>query len=194
MEPKVIWIIGAIAIAAIVLLVFAWRQQRSAHLRKRFGREYDRAVDQKHDVRAAEAALEARARRVEKLHIKPLTPSDAAAFGDAWRKLQAQFVDDPKAAVTNADRLIGEVMAARGYPLDDFEQRADDLSVDHPAVVTNYRAAREIVQRHARGQASTEDLRQAMVFHRSLFDELLGTAAESDKSRARTPEMARRHR
>ena len=192
MEPKVIWIIGAIAIAAIVLLAYAWRQQRSAHLRKRFGREYDRAVDQKHDVRAAEAALEARARRVEKLHIKPLTPSDAAAFGDAWRKLQAQFVDDPKAAVTNADRLIGEVMAARGYPLDDFEQRADDLSVDHPAVVTNYRAAREIVQRHARGQASTEDLRQAMVFHRALFDELLATSADSAKSHAGTPEMARR--
>ena len=192
MEPKVIWIIVAVAIAAIVLLAFAWRQRRSAHLRQRFGREYDRAVEQKHDVRAAEAALAARARRVEKLHIKSLTPADAAAFGDAWRKLQARFVDDPKAAVTGADRLIGEVMAARGYPLDDFEQRADDLSVDHPAVVTNYRAAREIVQRHARGQATTEDLRQAMVFHRSLFDELLGTTAEPDTSRARTPEMARR--
>lgn len=192
MEPKVIWIIAAIVIAAAVVLAFAWRQRRSAHLRQKFGREYDRAVEQKHDVRAAEAALEARARRVEKLHIKPLTSSAAAEFGAAWRQIQAQFVDDPKAAVTSADRLIGEVMAARGYPLDDFEQRANDLSVDHPAVVTNYRAAREIVLRHARGQASTEDLRQAMVFHRALFDELLATTADADTSHARTPEMARR--
>src|SRR5215212_1973292 len=191
MEPKVIWIIGAIAVAAIVMLAFAWRQRRSARLRQRFGPEYDRAVEQRRDARAAEAALEARARRVKKLHIKPLTPADAAAFGTAWKKIQAQFVDDPKGAVTSADRLIGEVMSARGYPLDDFEQRADDLSVDHPTVVTNYRAAREIAIRHARGQASTEDLRQAMVFHRSLFDELLVTTADSDKSHARTPQMAR---
>ena len=192
MEPKVIWIIAAIVIAAAIVLAFAWRQRRSAHLRQKFGREYDRAVEEKHDVRAAEAALEARARRVAKLHIKPLTPSDAAAFGASWRQIQSQFVDDPKGAVISADRLIGEVMAARGYPLDDFEQRANDLSVDHPAVVTNYRAAREIVRRHAQGQASTEDLRQAMVFHRALFDELLATTADSDRLHAHTPEMARR--
>src|SRR5260221_278302 len=179
MDSKVIWIIGAIVVAAVAIIAFMWRQRRSAHLHQRFGPEYDRAVEQKRDVRAAEADLEARARRVDKLHIKPLTPSDASAFGTAWRKIQGEFVDDPKGAVTQADRLIGEVMRARGYPLDDFEQRANDLSVDHPAFVSNYRAAREIALRHARGQASTEDLRQAMMFHRSLFDELLVTAADS---------------
>ena len=193
MEPKVIWIIATIVIAAIAIVAFMWRKRRSAHLRQRFGPEYDRAVEQTHGVRAAEAALEARARRVDKLHIKPLTPSDASGFGVAWQKIQAEFVDDPKGAVTKADRLIGEVMRARGYPLDDFEQRANDLSVDHPAVVTNYRAARAIALRHAQGQASTEDLRQAMVLHRSLFEELLVPAADPNTSQPRTPVMARRH-
>jgi len=193
MESNVIWIIGAVIVAAVVIIAFMWRQRRHAHLRQRFGPEYDREVEQKHDVRAAEAALEARARRVDKLHIKPLTPAETASFGAAWKKIQADFVDDPKGAVTQADRLIGEVMRARGYPLDDFEQRANDLSVDHPAVVTNYRAAREIALRHARGQASTEDLRRAIMFHRSLFDELLVTPADPNTAQPRTPVMARRH-
>jgi len=109
------------------------------------------------------------------LNIRPLAPEDATRFDASWRGVQARFVDDPKGAVTEADRLVGEVMSARGYPLGDFEQRVADISVDHPDVVMNYRAAREIALVHARGQASTEDLRQAMVHYRALFKDLLGT-------------------
>jgi hypothetical protein len=112
------------------------------------------------------------------LHIRPLTPSDATRFDGAWRTVQARFVDDPRGAVTEADRLVGEVMAARGYPVGDFEQRVADISVDHPDVVMNYRAAREIATVHAQGKATTEDLRQAMVHYRALFNDLLETVAE----------------
>jgi len=152
------------------------RRRRSTTLRERFGSEYDRVVHHVGDVKKAEASLEARAKRVEKLNIHPLTAADSARFGQAWRNVQERFVDDPRGAVTEADRLVGEVMHARGYPLGEFEQRIEDISVDHPDVVMNYRAAREIAQAHARGQASTEDLRQAMVHYRALFDDLLETA------------------
>jgi hypothetical protein len=191
MEPKVIWIVAVIAVAALVAIALGWRQRRSARLRRRFGPEYDRVVQQKHDTRAAEASLEARAKRVEQLHIRPLAPAKAAEFTTAWRKVQAQFVDDPNGAVTRADQLIGDVMRARGYPIDNFDQRADDLSVDHPFVVTNYRAAHEIAARHARGEASTEDLRQAIVLQRSLFEELLVTDVEPREAHHRIPAVAR---
>jgi hypothetical protein len=148
-------------------------RRRSEQLRQRFGPEYERALKAEGNSRRAEKELEARARRVEALHIRPLVPEDAARFDANWRAVQARFVDDPKGAVTEADRLVGEVMAARGYPVGDFEQRVADISVDHPDVVMNYRAAREIAVQHSRGQASTEDLRQAMVHYRSLFRDLL---------------------
>lgn len=178
MDPRLIWIL--IAIAVVVVLGVVWyefRRRHSATLRERFGPEYDRVVHHVGNVKQAEASLEARARRVASLHIRPLTADDAARYGEAWRNVQERFVDDPRGAVTEADRLVGEVMHARGYPLGDFEQRVEDISVDHPHVVMNYRAAREIAQAHARGQASTEDLRQAMVHYRALFDDLLETAA-----------------
>src|SRR5262249_34608573 len=117
----------------------------------------------------------ARARRVERLHIRSLNEDDERSYSNAWTELQTRFVDDPESAVTAADRLVGEVMDARGYPVGDFEQRVEDISVDHPDVVMNYRAAREIADRHAAGRASTEDLRQAMVHYRALCSELLGT-------------------
>jgi FtsZ-interacting cell division protein ZipA len=174
MSPELVWIVVAIAVVVAIVGGIWWsRQRRTKQLRTRFGPEYDRTVQHTGTRAKAEAALQERARRVERLHIRPLTAEDAARFSDAWRRVQTQFVDDPNAAVTGADRLLGEVMQARGYPVGDFEQRVEDISVDHPNVVVNYRAARDLARRHDRGQASTEDLRQAMVHYRSLFTELL---------------------
>ncbi len=175
-SPQLVWMAIAIAIVVAIAAIGAlwfWRRQRSRQLRTRFGPEYDRTVQRTGTVAKAEAALEARARRVERLHIRPLAPGDAARFADGWRAIQTEFVDDPKGAVTRADRLVGEVMHTRGYPVGEFEQRVEDISVDHPNVVMNYRAARDIAVQHERGRASTEDLRQAMVHYRALFQELL---------------------
>jgi hypothetical protein len=144
------------------------------------------------NVMRAEAALAEREKRVERLHIRPLSADEAARFGEAWRAIQARFVDDPRGAVTDADKVVGEVMHARGYPLGDFEQRVADISVDHPDVVMNYRAAREIADRHARGQASTEDLRQAMVHYRALFRDLLERPADRPAETVER-ETTRRH-
>src|SRR5262245_21319405 len=176
MDPKVMWLIVAVVIAAAVAGWFVWQKRRTEQLRSRFRGEYDRAVKETGDIRRAEAALEARARRVERLQIRPLTPEDADRFVAAWQRIQSQFVDDPNGAITQADRLVGEVMTVRGYPVGDFDQRVEDVSVDHPDVVMNYRAARDIASQHSRGQASTEDLRQAMVHYRSLFRDLLERA------------------
>ena len=193
MTTTTLWIL--VAIAAVIIIGLVWvalRRRRSQQLRQRFGPEYDQTLRSEGDVRKAEAVLDARARRVEKLHIRPLAPADAARFDASWRAVQARFVDDPNGAVTEADRLVGEVMAARGYPLGDFEQRVADISVDHADVVMNYRAARDIALQHARGDTTTEDLRQAMVHYRALFRDLLGTGTpavpETDHA---TP--ARRH-
>ena len=180
MNPQTMWLV--IAIVVVAAAVVGWmlmRKRRTEHLRQRFGPEYERTVRQAGDVSKAEAALESRARRVEKLHIRKLSAEDAARFIAQWRRIQAQFVDDPRAAVAEADRLVGEVMQARGYPVGDFDRRVEDISVDHPNVVMNYRAAREIAQEHARGTASTEDMRQAMVHYRALFAELLETPADT---------------
>ena len=163
----------AIAILGIAAFVFL-RKRRTEQLRSRFGPEYDRAVDETGDRSRAEATLEQRKTRIERLRIRQLSPGDTARFTDAWRKIQARFVDDPRGAVTEADRLLGEVMSARGYPVTDFNQRAADISVDHPRVVENYRAGHDIALRHAQGQANTEDLRQAMIHYRTLFMDLVG--------------------
>ena len=128
----------------------------------------------------AEAELARRAERVKALHIRPLEPAQRARFADAWRADQARFVDDPTQAVAEADRLVGELMQARGYPVGDFEQRAADVSVDHPHVVENYRTAHDIAVRQARGEADTEALRKAMVHYRALFDDLLDSGPASD--------------
>ena len=196
MDPRVIGILVAIAVIVVAGVIW-WelRRRRSEALRARFGSEYDRVVHTTGNVRAAEDTLEARTRRVASFHIKPLTPEDAAKYGDAWRRVQERFVDDPRGAVTEADRLVGEVMHARGYPLGEFEQRVEDISVDHPDVVINYRAARDIAQAHSRGQASTEDLRQAMVHYRALFNDLLDTrATERDAVKTRDYEVERGRR
>lgn len=167
-------VIAVIAVLALAGAVLYSHRRRRAQLRARFGPEYDHAVEQHGNVQRAEAELAKREARVSKLHLRPLEPENARRYAEAWRRTQARFVDDPKGAVTEADKLVGEVMAARGYPLGDVEERAADLSVDHPRVVYNYREAHAIALRHSRGEATTEDLRQAFVHYRELFEDLLG--------------------
>lgn len=176
MDPKVLMaILVVLAIIVIAALIIARRRQRSMHLKQHFGPEYERVLQQHGDAAKAEAALADREARVNKLTIRELPATERAAYADEWAVVQRRFVDDPSLAVNEADRLVTRVMNARGYPMADFEQRIDDISVNYPGVVQNYRLARDIAVRHDSGRASTEDLRQAMVYYRSLFDELLGT-------------------
>lgn len=165
-----------VLLAAVVIAEAAWilvRKRRSDHLRRRFGPEYARVVEESGNRGRAESDLQKRERRVERLHIRPLPLRDRERFTEAWRSDQSLFVDDPKRAVTEADKLITEVMKIQGYPVSDFDQRIADISVDHPHVVDNYRAATAIARRHERGEATTEDLRRAMVYYRELFNDLL---------------------
>ena len=170
--PLLVLVVLIVAVA----LIGAWalgRRRRSQALRSRFGPEYDRAVETTGDRREAEVELEARARRVETLEIHPLPADQRDAFATEWRQVQIRFVDDPGAAVTAADGLVGRVMEARGYPVAEFEQRAADISVDHPHVVDHYRLAHRTATRSDRIGPTTEDLRQAMVHYRALFSDLL---------------------
>lgn len=173
-------VIAILVVVALVIILAAFliaRRRSSAHLKQKFGAEYDRAVRQHGDARHAEAALLEREKRVEKFSLRPLLPADRERYAEEWAAVQRHFVDDPSTAVTQADALVTTVMSARGYPMGDFEQRAADISVNYPAVVENYRLAREITLRHNRGESTTEELRRAMVHFRSLFDELLETPA-----------------
>ena len=165
----------AVILVALGLIALLWRR-RSRRLQEQFGPEYKHAVRKYSDARKAEAELAAREKRVRKLEIRPLTQEEQSRFAEVWRKTQARFVDEPSKAVGEADGLIKEVMQTRGYPVGDFDQRAADVSVDHPKVVTNYRAGREIAARNKSGEATTEDLRRAMVLYRSLFEELMEVA------------------
>ena len=168
------WIVGAIVV--LVLIGVAWlvtRQQQSRRLRQRFGPEYERVVAERGDRARAESELRAREKRVERLNILPLSAADAAKFGQEWSVLQSRFVDNPRGVVMQADRLVRDLMIKRGYPMEDFEHRTADISVHHPTVVQTYRLARAIAVRDQRGEASTEDLRKAVVYFRTLFDELL---------------------
>jgi hypothetical protein len=162
-----------IALAMAAVLWFAFQRQRSLKLKQRFGPEYDRTVSELGKAKA-EAQLLKREQRVAGLSIVPITAVDAARFSDAWSALQGRFVDNPKGVVAEADALVRELMLRRGYPMADFEVRAADISVDHPVVVKNYRAAQAIAIRDARGEADTEELRKAVVHYRILFDELMG--------------------
>ena len=169
------WVVIGIGVAALGLLL-AWRAfaaRRRRGLRETFGPEYDRTVADAPTRREAESELSERRKRREELDVKPLEPAAQERYRGEWRRAQERFVDDPAAAVGDADRLIQDVMRERGYPVEDFEQRAADVSVDHPEVVANYRAAHGISVANERGKASTEDLRTAMVHYRSLFAELL---------------------
>lgn len=165
-------VVVAVTVVAVIAFLTA-RKRRSAKLRERFGPEYDRVLRQEGDARKAEGVLEFREKRREKFKIRPLTATDKSSFATRWNEVQGRFVDDPRGAVTVAESLVTDVMQARGYPIGEFEQRAADISVDYPMIVENYRAAHGIALRHSAGQASTEDLRQAMVHYRLLFQELL---------------------
>ena len=175
MDPKVIALAVAVIliIAVLVLLYMRKRRSTTANLRKKFGPEYDRAVRVHGTERKAEAKLEDREKRVEKLNLRDLDPMERERFTKQWESVQSRFVDSPKGAVAEADDLLSSLMKVRGYPVSDFDQRAADISVDHPRVVENYRSAHEIALRVGKDGSTTEELRTAMIHYRSLFDELV---------------------
>lgn len=164
-------VVGLIVIGVLVLATV--QHQRTTRLKRRFGPEYAAAVTQYGSRSKAEAELAKREARVSRMRLVPLSAADAARFSQAWRALQGRFVDNPKGVVSEADQLVRELMTKRGYPMGDFDRLAADLSVDHPTVVSNYRAARTIAVLDERGEADTEQLRKAVVHYRTLFDELL---------------------
>jgi hypothetical protein len=178
MDSTTIIAIAVVAVVIVAVVLFlAMREQQRARLRARFGPEYERTVEDVGDRRRAEHELHEREKRVSSFDIRPLSASDRDHFISAWREVQADFVDHPRHALAKADDLLTEVMRARGYPMEDFEQRSADLSVDHPSVVQHYRAGREIAVLKKQGEASTEDMRQAMIHFRGLFDELVADSA-----------------
>jgi hypothetical protein len=168
-------VVGVVIVLVVATAIWASvRKRKSDRLRTQFGGpEYARTVKDTGNQRNAEAALAERNVRVEHLQIRALGPTDRARFVESWARVQAEFVDTPGTAVADADRLLVDVMSVRGYPASDFEQRAADISVNHPGVVENYRSAHQMALRQSNGEASTEDLRRAMIHYRSLFEELV---------------------
>ena len=174
-----------IALAVIVVGGVGWlvySQYRSRRLQRRFGPEYDATVKRLGSKAKAETELRRREKRVAHFEIVALAPADVTRFSQAWTRLQGSFVDDPKGVLIEADRLVRELLLKRGYPVADFDLRAADISVGHPVVVNNYRAAQRIVSLDQRGEATTEDLRKAVVHFRALFDELLGKENTRDQA------------
>jgi hypothetical protein len=190
--PSWVWVVIALA-AVVVLAIVVWQalaRRRTGQLQEQFGPEYDRTVGTAESKREAEAELHAREERRRELEIRPLPSAARYRHLEAWQGVQSQFVDDPSAAVARADELIQSVMSERGYPVEDFEQRAADVSVDHPQVVENYREGHRLAQSSANGSGSTEDLRQAMRRYRALFDELVEPAADDPTARERQSDQS----
>jgi hypothetical protein len=183
MDPKLIVLIAIIIVVGALIAWLYFRKRTTEHLRHKFGPEYERAVLEQGSERKAEAILTDRERRIEKLHIRNLDPMEQENFTKEWESVQSHFVDSPKGAVTEADELVSTVMKTRGYPMTDFDQRAADISVDHPQVVENYRVAHEIALRANKDQANTEDLRVAMIHYRSLFGDLVHIPATMEAKR-----------
>jgi hypothetical protein len=181
-STQTIILVALLALVALAVIgVVSARAKRHADLRKRFGPEYDQAVEQHGSVANAERELAAREKRVHQLELKPLSESARAQFTGEWDRVQARFVDDPSSAVQAADELIKSVMTARGYSTDQFEQRVADLSVEHGNVVQHYRAAGELAAANREGRANTEELRQAFVHYRALFADLLQQPQQTDR-------------
>lgn len=185
-------VLGLAVLAGVIIMLT--RRRHSQMLRSKFGPEYDQTVRRVGNPHKAEHVLEEREKRVSKFNIIPLSESRRAEYVTRWREIQAQFVDDPAGALTRADVLIAEVMNERGYPVTDFEQRSADLSVDHPEVVQNYRAGHDIAVRHARGECGTEELRQAMIHYRALFDDLANEPAPAASAPKAAPSRKERVR
>ena len=183
------WVIVLIVVVVAALAALAWlaaTRKRTTDLRERFGPEYDRTIERSgDDRRAAEAELAARRARREQLNIRPLDAASRQRYAQQWNDVQARFVDQPAASLAMADDLVLLVMRERGYPMDDFEQRAADISVDHPQVVEHYRTAHDISTRVGSNQATTEDMRQGLVHYRSLFADLLQPDDTPDMREAR---------
>jgi hypothetical protein len=180
---NVTWVVVIVLVALVLLGVVLWlamMRRRSEQLREVYGPEYDRTVEESEDQRAAESELLERQKRVEEFDIRPLDPAERTRFAGRWSAVQSRFVDDPKSALGEADQLVTEVMSERGYPMDDFDQRAADVSVSHPRVVEDYRAAHGISERVGSNDATTEDMRQALVHYRALFSELLEEGETSE--------------
>jgi hypothetical protein len=177
-------LIGAAMITVLLILFQFQRRRKTEELKGRFGPEYARTIQETGSKTRGEEKLTKLEKRVERLHIHPLPQTECLQFAESWRVVQAKFVDNPQQALRDADSLLGMVMSARGYPVADFEERAAEISVDHPLVVIRYRAGHDIAIRHSKGQANTEDLRQAMVHYRALFDEMIAEPAMAQERRA----------
>ena len=175
----IIAVVLVLVIVGLILGPIFARRKRSEHFKDEFGDEYDRAVQTLGNEKEAQTELDERRKHVETLNIRPLSLKERERYLANWTAVQSKFVDEPGQAVGDADRLIMEVMHLRAYPISDFEQRAADVSVSYPDLVSNYRAAREIALKNEQEQADTEELRQAMIYYRSLFEELLETDAEA---------------
>ena len=180
-------VIGAVLVVLAIVVWAALQRRRTNTLRDRFGDEYDRTLHEHGRRQAAEAALEEREERVAELDIHPLTPANRAQFVEEWHEVKADFVDSPAEAALHADRLLANIMQARGYPMADFDRRYEDLTVDHREVASHYRAGHEIAERQGRGEATTEDLRQAMKHYEALFDDLTRDGAGETATVRTTP-------
>ena len=176
----IIAVVVIVTLIVVALVINAYNRRRTRRLREQFGPEYDRTVALAGGRTAAENRLAERSERVHKLNVRSLNNVERDSYIKEWGRVQAHFVDAPAGAVAEADQLLGDVMAQCGYPVGDFEQRAADISVDHPVVTQNYRAAHEIALRQAGGRATTEELRRAMIHYRALFDELVAVPPAVD--------------
>jgi len=181
----IIAVVLVLVIAGLILWPIFARRKRSERLHDQFGPEYDHTVQTLGNEKKAQVELEERRKHVETMNIRPLSLSERERYLADWTAVQSKFVDEPGQAVGDADRLIMEVMQMRAYPVSDFEQRAADISVNYPDLVSNYRAAREIALKNEQQQADTEELRQAMIHYRSLFEELLETEAVAVEEKQR---------
>lgn len=180
------WMIVAVTVVVTLVVAalawYGWRRWRSKKLKHRFGPEYERTVAETGDRTEAEEQLEERQKRVKEYDLRPLSGEDRQRFSRRWEEVQRRFVDEPSAAISDAHRLVEEVMGARGYPLGDINRQQEDISVEDPEVVPHYREAREIALRNEKGEASTEDLREAMIHYRELFESLLVGGEHAEKS------------